>query len=384
MADDCSPLHWTPQQWASLRAAAQEAARKSRVASTFLPLAGPVARDQTTVPSQWMKNVDVRYRQRGEPEQRLEVRSGKTLQLVTISSPVYLRGADVQDPDLQVAKSMVRRAAEVLGRVEDAIVFNGLNPGPTLVNPVQPAIFTVSGGEDLTGLLEAPDTLWQSRHAVHARASRSNAAGGGPQPDQAVTDINTALVAVANADPNNPQAQVTQQQTQGGTSKQSFDSAVAHLNSVAKAHPDVMCVSLTGKDIVTAVVNAVQRLETKGQFGPFALVLGHDLFTLATDPSGSLVLPSDRFVPFLQGGPLHRSSTIPPGEGVVVALAGDPVELVLGCDMDVQFLQVTVEPRYVLRVYERFVLRIKELDAVCKITTGPCLKHGFTPRAAGA
>ena len=38
MSDDASALPWTPQQWATLRGVIQEAARKSRVASTFLPI----------------------------------------------------------------------------------------------------------------------------------------------------------------------------------------------------------------------------------------------------------------------------------------------------------------------------------------------------------
>ena len=51
MSDDASPLNWTPQQWAMLRSAIQESARRSRVASKFLPLDGPVPKDQATVPA---------------------------------------------------------------------------------------------------------------------------------------------------------------------------------------------------------------------------------------------------------------------------------------------------------------------------------------------
>ena len=56
-------------------------------------------------------------------------------------------------------------------------------------------------------------------------------------------------------------------------------------------------------------------------------------------------------------------------EGVIVALGGSPVELVLACDINVDYLQRTLEGRYVIRVYERFALRIKEFDSVCRITT---------------
>ena len=310
MADDASQLAWTSQQWADLRAAALDSARSARVASTFLPLVGPLSADQTTVPANWMNTTSLGAPQRGEAENRLEVRSGKTLHLVTISCNVYLRGAEVADPELSVAKAMVRRAAEVLGRLEDAIVFHG-SPAdgddflrfPTTHEPVvRPLIYRITGGHDLTGLLHAPDKSAQ--------------------------------------------------------------------DMIVDVEPD-------GKEkspIVDAIVAAIQKLEARGHFGPFAVVLGHKLFSRATTPTGSLVLPTDRIAEFLDGRRVMRSGTLAPAEGVVVALGGQPIELVLARDIDIAFLQVTVEPRYVLRVFERFVLRIKELDAVCRVAeavTGP-------------
>jgi hypothetical protein len=96
-----------------------------------------------------------------------------------------------------------------------------------------------------------------------------------------------------------------------------------------------------------------------------------------------LVLPSDRLAEFLDGRRVIRSSTLPQDEGVVVSLGGRSIELVLARDIDVEFLQVTVEPRYVLRVFEKFVLRIKELDAVCRVTKNEIwLTPGYKPRKA--
>ena len=138
-----------------------------------------------------------------------------------------------------------------------------------------------------------------------------------------------------------------------------------------------------GAKLVQCVVDAIQRLETRGHFGPFAVVLGHELFRLVTTPSKSLVLPTDRIAEFLDGRRVLRSGVLPRNRGVVVALGGQPIELVLANDIDVRFLQMTVEPRYVLRVFERLVLRIKELDAVCGITGGRRrLDPGFVPRRA--
>jgi uncharacterized linocin/CFP29 family protein len=150
-----------------------------------------------------------------------------------------------------------------------------------------------------------------------------------------------------------------------------------------------MCVRLSPRTsqrpspIFDAVVDAIQRLEGRGHFGPFAVVLGHELFTDATTPSGSLVLPSDRLAEFLDGRRILRSGVLPRDRGVVVALGGQPIELVLASDLDVTFLQATLEPRYVLRVYERLVLRIKELDAVCGVTSAATrLVPDYTVRSA--
>ena len=144
MADD-NPLPWTDRHWDELRAVALEAARKSRVASTFLPLVGPFPADQATVPSNWLEYVAPA----GSTEPRLEVRAGRTLQLVTLSCNIYLRGSEIADPDLDAAKSMVRRAGEVLGRLEDAVVFYGLPPEDQKDtrfegNPVLPEIYTIT------------------------------------------------------------------------------------------------------------------------------------------------------------------------------------------------------------------------------------------------
>jgi uncharacterized linocin/CFP29 family protein len=119
--------------------------------------------------------------------------------------------------------------------------------------------------------------------------------------------------------------------------------------------------------LVAAVSRAIAKLEDYGHFGPFALVLSNDLFLIAQTPSPSLVLPQDRIIPFLGGGSLLRSSTLPDYEGVMVALGGAPVELIVATDMCLEFLQLTVEPVFLFRVCEKMVLRIKEPNAIVNI-----------------
>jgi uncharacterized linocin/CFP29 family protein len=219
----------------------------------------------------------------------------QTVRLATLSSLVYLRRPEATDPDLAAVISMVRRAATVLARLEDWIVFNGLPVRTIRATPAppKPAIYTVHNGTPNGGLL-----------------------GDAAEHRQVTADIAKPV----------------------------------HL--------------------VDDVVAAIQLLEKRGQYGPFACVLGSDLFGFATNPSDSLVLPLDRITPFLNG-PLLRSSTIAANSGVVVASAGSPVDLVVATDMTVKYLQLTLEPRYVLRVFERIALRIKQREAICTLRPEP-------------
>jgi hypothetical protein len=72
-------------------------------------------------------------------------------------------------------------------------------------------------------------------------------------------------------------------------------------------------------------------------------------------------------IPFLGGGSLLRSSTLPPNAGVMVALGGTPVELIVATDVCLEFIQLTLEPEFLFRVCEKVVLRIKEPTAIATI-----------------
>lgn len=120
---------------------------------------------------------------------------------------------------------------------------------------------------------------------------------------------------------------------------------------------------ITGNDVVNAVIAAINRAERAGQLGPYACILSHALFELVCSPTDAMVLPRDRLLPFLEG-PLLRCSQIASPWGCVIALSGNPLEIVVSSDIKVRFLQATLEPRYVFRVSERVALRIKEPEAI--------------------
>jgi uncharacterized linocin/CFP29 family protein len=132
---------------------------------------------------------------------------------------------------------------------------------------------------------------------------------------------------------------------------------IGSANAVAAAR--------SGDELVTRVSQATKRLESEGHFGPYACVLGQALFQLTLKPDQPVALPQERLTWYLEGGPLVRCSTLDDKEGAVVALGGAaPIELVLAKDITLSFLQVTLEPRYVFRVYEKLALQVKEQSAI--------------------
>ncbi len=286
-------LNWTEEQWNAIVKTIGDEAQRARVVASFLPQAGPVEASTVGVP-----NLRLGYQRDPSAEiggegLRMCVDSEPSTILTTISVTVSLRTHEVSDPELSAALGMFRRAANVIARVEDALLFHGqaeAGKPPAAGVGRLPRIFAVSGGRGQPGL-------------IAARTRIPAALLGGPE-------------------------------ARGG-----------------------------GDSAVQTVVQGVNELEAAGHVGPYACVLGHDLFTAACTPTASLVLPRDRILPFLNG-PLVRSSSLPADHGLLIALGGNPLEIVLGSDIGVRLVQMTAEPRYLFRVSERVALRVREWSAV--------------------
>jgi uncharacterized linocin/CFP29 family protein len=124
--------------------------------------------------------------------------------------------------------------------------------------------------------------------------------------------------------------------------------------------PSLAAAASQGEAVVSTVVNAIQRLENSSNPEPFACVLGNSLFEAVHTPTPSMVLPADRIAPLLKGGPLLRSGQMDPDAGIVVSLAANAVDIVVGTPPTVQFLQRRENAKFLFRVYQRFVLRIRD------------------------
>ncbi len=298
MTQNAPQVPWTDEQWERVRRAVRDEAARARVAANFLPLFGPLAPSADFVTADTLS-----YGRHDRQPARLHIDDTTTLRLPTLQVKVWLRGAQMADPEMSSALQMFRRAANVLARVEDAMIFNGLPHAGRLPEGCDGSslqIAEVLGGQHSRGLLRLPKEA----------------------PDE--SDASEPVGWVAGADGRG-----------------------------------------LGEELVACVSDAIGRLEGAGHFGPFAVALGQDYYTAVQTPQPqSLVLPQDRIVPFLGGGPLVRSSTLPGRSGAVVALGAAPVELVVATDVSLNFLQVTPDPSFVFRVYEKVLLRIKEPDAV--------------------
>lgn len=117
---------------------------------------------------------------------------------------------------------------------------------------------------------------------------------------------------------------------------------------------------------------------------------GRDALVLPTNPFAdtwaplktTLIMPADR-IKGLVGDRFYSTSTLPNEfrksrgdlsivpQGVLVALDGNTMDLVMGMDATTEFMQVDGEGLYRFRVFERFALRLKDPKAVVRLEFQP-------------
>lgn len=308
MTNTIEQLQWSEDQWNRVRQVVYEEARRARVAGSVLPLFGPLDADATYARKEVLIPPGTRQTETGEVVNGFSVKDDESIKLVTLQTKVWLRGAQVADPELASALIAFRRAANVLARAEDIIIFHGQqstnegpapDPAPPGISPLEPpSLWQLSGGQNSPGLVGA--------------ARERGGAKGAPGPGAKIRD---------------------------------------------------------GNALVAAVSDAISSLERDFHLGPFACILDQKYFTIAQTPDpGSMVLPQDRILPFLGGGSLLRSSVLADNSGLVIALGGAPIDLVVATDISVNFLQVTLDPWHVFRVHEKIALRLTQPDAVIALT----------------
>ena len=323
-----SQLNWTEAQWNRVNSAITEEFTKASVAGACLPCYGPVGASMEAVSKQQFSF---------DPTTTvIDIDDKLTTPFRTIRVYVSLNSEQVADENLSSALFAFKRAANLLARMEDYLVFVGQNASTA------PMLSLAGGG----GRPIVPSQL------ANVNTS-TNLSAPGLLTDSGIKK-NYIPVRPDSASPANPPT----------TSRP----AARRKGSVASANQPT---NTYGESLVTNIALAITELEKKGYPGPFACVLGQNAFVEAHRPSaGSLVLPADRITPMI-GGPLLRSGSMPQDYGVVASSCGESLDIVVATPPKAQFLQVTGDAKYAFRVYERFILRIKDPDAVVPIRLVP-------------
>ncbi len=339
-----SPVPWGQAQWDRVRQVVAAEAARSRLAASFLPLHGPLAADSDFVRRDLIgtyPSPSASPSGSGLEQRRLEIDDTSTIRLWTLQANLYLRGPQLADPELTSVLALFRRAANVLARLEDTVVFNGI---PML-------------GDDscqAAQQLELLPPIWEILGRRRDDPSRQMI-GLLPDSPQHSPGYDPPVV----ADP--------------GVASISYRQWQEVPRPVGQVPGSQAYYAALGSTLVGEISQVIGRLEANGHYGPFSLVLGQHLFeALQTPNASSLVLPQDRVIPFLgAGGRLLRSTTLPDDQGVIVALGGDPVDLVIAKDLSVDFLQITPDPTFVFRLHERIVLRIMTPGAIYGLKLHP-------------
>ena len=128
-------------------------------------------------------------------------------------------------------------------------------------------------------------------------------------------------------------------------------------------------VTANGEGIFAAVANGFSRLQTRSHAGPYGLLLDADHYAAAFEvPKGEIVYPAERLRGLVQA--FYGTAAMPHGQGVLVSVGADTIDLVIGSDPTVAFLGIDADDRFGFRVVERFVLRVKDPTACVRLEVG--------------
>jgi uncharacterized linocin/CFP29 family protein len=347
MDDRNAQVGWTEAQWNRVREEVLQAWQRVRVAGSFLPIYGPLPPSTQVVPSEVLQSD-------GSVDDRA------TADLVEIDLPVILSRQQVLEEDLSSALLQFRRRATQLGQLEDWFIFNGTFPS---IKPTQAA--RPEFARDKDGLPAYRPEL------AHLKADTSQRAriSGTPK-----------LIKGLNHD---DQVEGMRGQNPGslglieGSSVEQQQNAakVALALQAQQPQPD------NNTKMQAIIVDAINSLENNGYVAPYVCVFGRKPFQEAFTPvNNSTVLPRDRIEPLIGRELLHASGIdIPPHEsrwyenpntdawpkrGVLVSMANEPIDLAVAVEATPEFRQVNSAGKYVFSVFERFALRIKDVDAI--------------------
>jgi len=136
------------------------------------------------------------------------------------------------------------------------------------------------------------------------------------------------------------------------------------------ARPAATPSPLYGENTFKAVTRGISKLIAKAQAPAYALFLPTEVYadTYAPPSPASLVTTYDRIKPLVEGG-FHTSGVLPPDEGLLVALGGEPVKLFVGREVKIEYVRKEGASHF-FRVVERvqYVVRDPRSLVLLKFT----------------
>jgi uncharacterized linocin/CFP29 family protein len=125
-----------------------------------------------------------------------------------------------------------------------------------------------------------------------------------------------------------------------------------------------------GESIADAVARAYAQLQATSQAGPYALVLHGGLFAETLESiKGGFGTPADSIRTLMPQG-FFGTAALPERCGLVLSTGGGTMDLVVGSEPVVSFLQVDGDGLYQFRLAERFAVRLKDPGALVRLNVG--------------
>ena len=335
-------LPWDDEIWNRIDQAVHDECQRTKIASKFLPIYGPIASGELTIPSD---------RIRVSAEQKLAVDEADTERLLELVVEFTLTRQQIErEAELGTAVTLATRAANLLSQAEDVVIFQGqsaIDRGPS-----QHPLF--------------------SQQKVIAR---SGPAGIG-------------LLNALEADGSNPEIQEVTVPTLDPSER--FPRwGENNFGAVSTSYSRLQ----SGRGLAQA------------HYGPYVCVENFQPYADSYAPlATTLILPADRIKPlvtpmycdkdrYMQGNGRHRhekdiqmygrdmhylysngycphyygTGTLPEFRGLFVSLGGNTMDLVVGIDAKAEYLTQDVQGNYCFRVYERFALRLKDPSSVIRL-----------------
>jgi uncharacterized linocin/CFP29 family protein len=122
-----------------------------------------------------------------------------------------------------------------------------------------------------------------------------------------------------------------------------------------------------GENSFRSVAEAYGHLQRQGHNGPYALALHSDIYADTLAPVANMpAVPADQIRQLVSLG-MFGTGALPPKTGVLVSVGGNSMDLVVGMEPTTEVLQQDEDGFYRFRVFERFVLRVKDKKAIVRL-----------------